>query len=154
MKISAVRGDARKRCFIVSIKSKEYEFPYSYLEHKPSAKNPLISVTPDKEVNCEALTYRLQNGSGDTILTEQILHYNRDPEIIRKQLLYDLSCQAQELIKNRNLSKRSVARLLGIQPAQLYRILDQSFYGKTIDQMVRLFASLGEKVEIHVKSAA
>jgi predicted XRE-type DNA-binding protein len=120
----------------------------------PLFRIPLLSVTPDKEVNGEALTYLLQNGSGDTILGEQILHYNRDPEIIRKQLLYDLSCQAQVLIKNRKLSKRSVARLLGIQPAQLYRILDQSFYGKTIDQMVRLFASLGEQVEINIKSAA
>ena len=154
MKISAAHGNARKKCFIVSIKGKEYEFPYAYLKHKPSAKNPLITVTPDREVNSEALTYQLKNGSSDTILADQILSFNRDPEVIRKQLLYNLSCQAQELIKNRKLSKRSVARLLGVQPAQLYRILDQSFYGKTIDQMIRLFVSLGEKVEIHVKSAA
>jgi predicted XRE-type DNA-binding protein len=154
MKISSVFGNARKRCFIVSIKGKEYEFPYSYLDHKPSAKNPLVYATPDKEVNSEAFNYMLKNGKIETILAEQVLYYNRDPEIIRKQLLYQLTCQAQTLIKNRKLSKRYVARLLAIQPAQLYRLLNQTFYGKTIDQMVRLFACLGEQVEIKLKDAA
>lgn len=154
MKISSAVAHSKKRCFLITIKGKTYEFPYSYLNYKPSSKNPILEVGPDKEVGSEAFFYRLKNGKGDSILAEQVLHYNKDPEVIRKQLLYKLSCQAQELIAHRNITKRGVARQLSMQPAQLYRLLDQSFYGKTIDQMVRLFASLGEDVTITVKSAA
>ena len=149
MKITTVVANARKRCFIVTIKGRAYEFPYS------STNNPVVQLSPDADAGNEAFSYKLKNGKRDTILAEQILLLNQDPEIVRKELLYTLTCQAQDLIKNRGLSKRSVARLLAIQPAQLYRLLDQTFYGKTIDQMVRLFSALGEQVEIKiVKSAA
>jgi predicted XRE-type DNA-binding protein len=155
MKITTVVANARKRCFIVTIKGRAYEFPYSYLKHKPSTNNPVVQLSPDADAGNEAFSYKLKNGKRDTILAEQILLLNQDPEIVRKELLYTLTCQAQDLIKNRGLSKRSVARLLAIQPAQLYRLLDQTFYGKTIDQMVRLFSALGEQVEIRIiKSAA
>jgi hypothetical protein len=154
MKISRVVAYPRRACFIITIKNKRYEFPFAYLKHRPNSRNPVVVVHPDMEVGSEAFFYRLKNGKSDTVLAEQVLHYNRDPEVIRKELLYQLSCQAQDLIQRRGVSKRSVARQLAVQPTHLYRLLDQTFYGKTIDQMVRLFASLGEQIEIKVKTAA
>jgi predicted XRE-type DNA-binding protein len=154
MKITAVVANARKRCFEVTIKGRIYEFPYALLDIKPSSKNPIATVALDKEVGSEAFQYQLKNGSIDTVLAEQVLHFNQDPDVIRKELLYKLSCSAQKLVDESGISKRAVARGLGIQPAQLYRLLDQSFYGKSIDQMVRLFASLGKRIEITVRKAA
>ena len=154
MKITSVAACPRRSCFIVTMRNKTCEFSFSYLKHKPSSKNPVVAVWRDKDAGYEAFTYELKDGRGDTVLTDQVLYYNKDPKIVREAMLYQLSCQAQELLKQRRLSKRGVARQLSIQPAQLYRLLDPTFYGKTIDQMVRLFASLGEEVEIRVKPAA
>lgn len=154
MKITSLTQNSRKRCFILKIGSREYEFSFSYLAVKPSARNPIRSLTIDKDTGKQSFSYKLKDGRGDTVLAEQVLHVNQDPEVLRKELLYKLTYEIQELIAARKLTKRSVARLLNIHPAQLYRLLDQKFYGKTIDQMIRVFAALGETVEITHKSVA
>ncbi len=154
MKIKRVLPNNRKKAFIVESKKGIHEFPYALLRLKPSTKNPISSVYVDPELANEGFTYVLLNGKEDSVLLEQVLYINRDPDVTREYLLYDLSCTAQKLLKDSKITKRSLARRLEIQPTQLYRLLDQTFYGKTIDQMVRLLTALGSRVEISTKLAA
>ena len=81
------------------------------------------------------------------MLLEQVLEMHHDPEVARKRALYDLTCLAQDTSRRSKLTKRAIARRLGCTPTHLYRLLDQTFYGKTIDQMVKLLSVLGVELK-------
>ncbi len=49
---------------------------------------------------------------------------------------YRLTLEAQKRIKESRLSKREIIRRLGTSTAQLYRLLDQTNYRKSVDQML------------------
>jgi hypothetical protein len=52
------------------------------------------------------------------------------------------------------LSKRELARALGTSPTQLYRLLDPTYYGKSIGQMTALLRLVGKDVELVVSDRA
>jgi hypothetical protein len=153
MKILRVFSNARKKCFVVETKSGIYEFPYSNLKLKPLKNNLIVEVFADREVQSKAFTYRLEDGKEDSILLEEVLHFNKDPEILRKHLLYKLTLEAQKELINLKLTKRALSRRLNISPSHLYRLLDQTFYGKTVDQMIKVLLALGREVEFQTRAA-
>ena len=153
MKIQRVFSNARKKCFVIETKSGIYEFPFSALELKPSKQNPVLEVFADSELAKEAFTYRLLDKEEDSILMDQVLYLNKDPEILRRDLLYKLSIEAQKEVKQSGITKRALARRLNISPSNLYRLLDQTSYGKTIDQMIKLLLALGRQIELKTKAA-
>jgi len=69
---------------------------------------------------------------------------------MRDLLLYRLTLSAQQKVKNSRISKRELIRRLGTSPAQLYRLLDQTNYKKTIDQLTTLLHILDCKVDLVV----
>lgn len=154
MKIKHVLANNRKKAFIIEANGRRSEIPFAQLKVKPSGKDPVVSVYIDREIGGQGFTYILKSGRTDTVLLEQVLAMNGDPETIRERLLYDLTCKAQKNLVQAKLSKRALARRLAIPPAQLYRLLDQSFYGKSIDQMIKLLGALGLDVKISIKEAA
>ena len=155
MKIKLILVNKRKKEFSVQIsKDKNFSFPFSLLKKKPSTKNPVIEVYVDKELASEAFTYVLKDGKEDTILLEQVLSHNSDPEFIRENLLYNLTIEAQNLIKKSSISKRHISRQLKTSPAQIYRLLDQKNYSKTIDQMIKLLYALGKSVDFNIVDLA
>lgn len=143
MKVKRVLANNRKKAFLINAGKSSYEFPYSELSIKPTTVNPVVSVFVDKEIASEGFTYVLKSGRQDTVLLDQILEKNGDAEYERRKILYDLTCIAQEAIDNSSIKKRALARKLSTTPTHLYRLLDQSFYGKTIDQMLKLLVALG-----------
>ncbi len=108
----------------------------------------------DGELGREGFTYNLESGKSDSVMMDQVLKINSDPGYLREELLFELSCEAQKYVAQTGIAKRALARRLGIPPAQLYRLLDQKFYGKTIDQMIRLLHALGHRVQISTKAVA
>ncbi len=48
------------------------------------------------------------------------------------------------------LSKREIIRRLGTSPSQFYRLLDPTYYGKSVGQLIALFSILGMKVDVVV----
>jgi hypothetical protein len=58
---------------------------------------------------------------------------------------------AQERVKNSSLSKRELIRRLGTSAAQFYRLLDQTNYSKSADQLLALLSVLDCDVELIVK---
>lgn len=152
-KIKRVLANNRKRCFQIETAKTRYEFPYSRLDHQPSAENPIVSVAVDPELGNEGFTYFLKNGVEDSLVLDQILYYVGDPEYLCKLHLFQLTCDALKIIEKKRLNKRSLARAMNTSPKQLYRLLDTTFYGKTINQMIKLLNVLGHKVEIKVLEA-
>ena len=132
----------------------EFDFPFSRLRLKPTDTYPINDAFVDKELGSQAFTYTLTSGKEDSVHVDQVLEYNKDPEYIRKMLLFKLTIQAQKMIEVRGISKRERVRRLNTSPTQLDRLIDQTFYGKTIDQMVRLLSALDCPVDFTFEKTA
>ena len=70
---------------------------------------------------------------------------------MRDLLLYKLTLAAQERVKSSPLSKRELIRRLGTSPAQFYRLLDQTNYKKSMDQLMVLLHILDCEVDLVVR---
>lgn len=154
MRITDVTSNNRRKTFLVSAGVLIFEFPYARLKIKPTRNDPISKVYIDEELGGHGFGYELRSGRGDTVLLEEVRAFNEDPDIVREEILYELTSKAQAAFARSKLTKRALARRLAIPPAQLYRLLDQSFYGKSIDQMIRLLGALGQRVTIRTSKAA
>ncbi len=151
MKIKAVERNNRRRVFEVSTRGGAYVFPYAKLEVRPSAKNRIRDLHVDQELGREAFTYVLESGDEGTVHIDQVLEYNQDPDYLTELLLYELTLEAQRRVESSAISKREISRMLGTSAAQLYRLLDQTNYRKSVQQMLRLLYLLDCEVELVVR---
>ena len=152
MKIQEVRANNRRKAFEVRTPKGEYSFPYAKLTPCPGrGSNRVREVYPDPEAGHEAFTYRLESGLEDTVHLDAVLEYNQDPEILNELLLHRLTVEAIEAVRESGLSKRELIRALGTSPSQLYRLLDTTYYGKSVGQLAALLRLLGREVEIVVR---
>ena len=153
MKIKKVTINNYKKAFEVQTAKGIYSLPFSKSEVIPSEKNRVVKVYVDPDLAKEGITYVLESGKENSLMLDAFLDYNRDPEYMRKMLLYRLTMQALELLEKSGVSKRELARKLRTSPAQIYRLLDTTNYSKTVDNMVRLLAVLGFEVDFKVVKA-
>ncbi len=151
MRIESVRPNNHLRAFEITIPRGMYAFPYARCEPPPSPEDPVESIRIDRECAHEVFVYRLRSGAHGEVHYEQALDYNSDPTYLRDLLLHRLSIDAQSRMRDCGLSKREIARRLGTSPAQLYRLLDQTNYRKTVDRMLELLHVLDCDVELVVK---
>ncbi len=82
---------------------------------------------------------------------DQVLEYNQDPRYLRDMLLYKLTVEAQKQVEASPLSKREIIRRLGTSATQFYRLLDQTNYRKSIDQILLLLHVLECDVDLVVR---
>ena len=148
MKIKRVFANNRKRNFSIQTSRGIMAYPYSRLAIKPSQVDPIVSVYTDPELGHEGVTVILRSGAQDTIHVDHVLDYNRDPEYLCELMLHNLTVKALEAIKESEITRRELARRLKTSPKQIYRLLDPTFYGKTINQMIKLLHVLGQSVSI------
>lgn len=151
MKIRSVRPNNRKKVFEIRTAAKVIVFPFSEAEPAPTVVDPIAELFVDQEAGREAFTYVLKSGRSGTVHVEQVLEYNRDPTYLRDLLLYRLTLEAQKRIAESPLSKREIVRRLGTSAAQLYRLLDQTNYRKSIDQVLALLQVLNCDVDLVVR---
>ena len=151
MKIESVQANRRKREFLVSTAGGTYSLPFAKCDPAPSAGDGVVRVYVDPELGMEGITYALRSGAEGSVHLDAFLDYNMDPDFMRDTVLYRLSVEAQERLKASGLSKREVIRRLGTSASQLYRLLDQTNYDKSIDAMLRLLQVLHCEVEFVVR---
>jgi hypothetical protein len=151
MKIRSVRFNKRKN-FQVALSGNKYVFPYVKARPSPTSNDPVTRVYVDRELGGEGFTYELQSGKTGTVHVEQVLEYNRDPNYLRDLMLYKLTLEAQRRIADSPLSKREIIRRLGTSATQLYRLLDQTNYKKSLDQLVSLLQLLECDVDLVVRA--
>ncbi len=152
MKIRAVRYNNRKKAFEVKVGPRAFMFPYSKAVPPPTVDDPVRRVAVDRELAREGFTYVLESGREGTVHVEQVLEYNEDPSYMRDLLLYRLTIEAQKRIEASRLSRREIARRLGTSAAQLYRLLDQTNYSKSVDQLLALLQVLDCEVDFVVRA--
>ena len=151
MKIRSVRHNNRRKVFEVRTSTRTLVFPFSKAEPAPAAQDPIAELFVDQEAGREAFTYVLRSGRTGTVHIQQVLEYNRDPAYLRDLLLYRLTIKAQKRIAESPLSKREIVRRLGTSPAQLYRLLDQTNYRKSVDQLLALLQVLNCDVDLVIR---
>ncbi len=152
MKIRSVKHNNRRKVFDVRISSKALVFPYSKTDPAATSENPVTRVFVDEELAREGFTYELQSGRIGTVHAEQVLEYNQDPNYMRDLLLYKLTLEAQKRLSKSPLSRREIVRRLGTSAAQLYRLLDQTNYRKSIDQLLSLLQVLECDVDLVIRA--
>jgi hypothetical protein len=152
MKIRSVKFNNKRKMFEVSTASKKYVFPRAKADPPPGPNDPVTRVFVDKEIGGEGFGYELASGKSGTVHLEQVLEYNRDPSYLRDQLLYRLTLEAQRRVAESPLSKREIIRRLGTSATQFYRLLDQTNYSKSVDQLVSLLQVLDCEVDLRVRA--
>jgi Cro/C1-type helix-turn-helix DNA-binding protein len=152
MKIRKVRSNARRRVIEVSTARRTFVYPFARLEPRATTDDPIAAIHVDRELGSEAITYTLASGREGTVHIEQVLDYNKDPGHLRDRLLYSLTVEAQRRLRKSALSRRELIRRLGTSPAQFYRLLDQTNYRKSVDQLVSLLQALDCDVRLTVRA--
>ncbi|MEK9172614.1 MAG: helix-turn-helix transcriptional regulator [Nitrospirota bacterium] len=152
MKIQSVTPNNRKKAFEVKTSRKTFPLPYSKVDPQPSVADPITQLFVDKELGREGFTYVLESGKEGTVHVEQVLEYNQDPRYLRDALLYKLTLEAQKRIEASPLSKREIIRRLGTSATQLYRLLDQKNYRKSVDQLLSLLHVLDCDIDLLVRT--
>lgn len=150
MKIDSVSANNRKKAFEVSVGETEFAFPYAKLRHPPNSENRVESVFVDDELGSEAFTYRLADGTEDTLHIDAVREVAGDPEYLQELLMHRLTMQAREALEESKLSKRQVARLLGTSTSQLYRLLDPGNSQKSLGQLMALLGLTGRELSVNV----
>jgi hypothetical protein len=138
--------------FEVRTSTKALAFPFSKAEPAPTAEDPVTELSVDADAGREAFSYVLHSGRSGTVHVEQVLEYNQDPTYLRDLLLYRLTLEAQKRVAKSPLSKREIVRRLGTSAAQLYRLLDQTNYRKSVDQLLALLQVLNCDVDLVVRT--
>lgn len=152
MKIVEVKTNNRKRVFEVLTAKGEYSFPFAKLGVQPTRTDRVREVYPDLEAGGEAFTYSLESGLEDTVHLDVVLEYNQDPALLNDLLLYRLTVEAREAVEESGLSKREMIRRLRTSASQFYRLLDQTYYGKSVGQLLALLRVLGKEVDLVVRA--
>jgi hypothetical protein len=136
VKLRGVRINARRKAFEVRTSTRRLLMPFGMVEPRPSPDDPVVRAFVDTELGSEAFGFVLRSGREGTVHVEQVLEYNRDPGHLRDQLLYALTLEAQKRVKASALSRRELIRRLGTSATQFYRLLDQTNYRKSVDQLL------------------
>ncbi len=154
MKIVDVKANYRKKVFEVLTAKGEYTFPFAKLSAQPTRTDRVREVGPEPEAGDEAFTYKLESGIEDTVHLDAVLEYNQDPDLLNELLLYRLTSEARDAVEASGLSKREMIRRLKTSPSQFYRLLDPTYYGKSVGQLAALFSLLDMKVDVVVTPIA
>lgn len=154
MKISRVTLNNRRKAFEIKVGRRAYVFPYAKLEVRPTATDRVREAHVDSELGGEAFSYRLESGKEGTVHLDHVFDYNRDPSYMRDLLLYKLTLEAQRRVPRSALSRREMIRRLRTSPAQFYRLLDQTNYKKSVDQLLDLLRILDCEIKLIVKQRA
>ena len=151
MKVRSVRINNRRRAFEVRTSGRHLLLPFAKVDPKPTASNPIVRAFVDKELACEGFSYVLRSGREGTVHVEQVLEYNKDPDHLRDQLLYNLTLEVQKRVSASPLSRREIIRRLGTSATQFYRLLDPTNDRKSVDQLVSLLQILDCDVKLVVR---
>jgi hypothetical protein len=152
VKIRAVTANNHQKAFVLLARGKTLSLPYSRVTPRPGTRDRVTEVIVDSELGREGFTFRLESGKDGSVHIEQVLDYCRDPSYLRDMLLYKLTLEARRRIDRSGLSRREIVRRLRTSPAQLYRLLDQTNYRKSVDQLLSLLTVLDCEFDLVVRA--
>jgi hypothetical protein len=153
VKLRKVAINARKKQLELTTRAGDmYPIPFSRLDPRPSAKDPIVRVYVDPELAREGATYLLASGQEGAVLIDHALDYNCDPVYLTSLIVYRLTVEAVSRVKKGELSVREIARLLRTSVPQVYRLLDPANSTKSLAQLLSLLQVVGCDVDVVVKA--
>lgn len=152
MKIRSVSHNNRKKAFEVKTSTRTFLLPYAKVSPEPTRDDAAARVFVDPELGREGFTYVLESGKEGIVHIEQVLEYTQDSSFLRDALLYKLTIEAQKRVDTSPLAKREIIRRLGTSATQFYRLLDQTNYRKSVDQLLSLLHLLDGDVDLVVRA--
>lgn len=151
VRVKRVVANLRTRAFEVSLTHKlEYEFPFARCDPPPAPRDSIVELFVDPELARMGFTYRLESGVEGCVLADQVLDYNSDPRYLTELVLYRLTAEALARLETQGMTKRQLARTMQTSPAQICRLLDTTYYRKSIEQMTRVLFHLGAELKVEV----
>ena len=151
MKIRSVQVNNRRRVFEVRTSGRRLLIPFAKVDPSPTTSDPVARVFVDRELCSEGFGFVLRSGREGAVHVDQVLEYNKDPGLLRDTLLYSLTLEAQKRVTASALSRRELIRRLGTSATQFYRLLDQTNYRKSVDQLLSLLQILDCEVRLVVR---
>jgi len=152
VKIRSVRINNRRRVFEVRTSGRRLLLlPFAKVDPSPTTSDPVARVFVDRELGSEGFGFVLRSGREGAAHVEQVLEYNKDPGLLRDTLLYNLTVEAQKRVTASAVSRRELIRRLGTSATQFYRLLDQTNYRKSVDQLLSLLQVLDCEVRLVVR---
>ena len=152
MKISKVELNNRRKAFEVHTRSQMYSFPYASVRPSASNGNKVADLFVDPELGREAFVYVLESGEEGTVHIDHVLEYNKDPSYMSDLLMHKLSLGAKQAAEQSPLGVREIARRLRTSPAQYYRLIDQTNYKKSMQQLLQLLCILDCEIELNFRN--
>ncbi len=150
-KFKKVQFDNKKRVFHLEYMSGlKLDCPYFSLK----IKGKVIGAGPDAEVGGHSFYFTLENGKTDYVPFDQPLHIAQNPEYMKEQTLFQMTKRLNEFIKQEDISKRELARLLNTSMSQLMRLLDTANYKKELSRLIEIAAILNYEFRWEFKKAA
>lgn len=150
MRVNAVSFSNRKQGFTVDSDRGVFWFPYQKAAPNIQNRIKVLDAWVDEEIASEGFSFTYGKNTEETVHLEQVLEHCNDPQHIRRQLIYQLTIEAQNRLETSGFSLREVARRLHTSPTQLYRLLDQTNTDKTLDRLVEFLAVLGHMVSFQI----
>jgi hypothetical protein len=118
----------------------------------PPTEDPVTELSVDAEAGREAFTYVLHSGRTGPVHVEQVLEYNQDPDLPPRSPVVPIGARSAEASCGEPALKAGSCAGLGTSAAQLYRLLDQTNYRKSVDQLLALLQVLNCDVDLVVRT--
>lgn len=131
-------------------KVKTYRLPFAVFSGKKiSGKNRFASITIDRELGGQAVSFVLDDGSRGDFPADFVLYYC-DPSY-HWSPINQLKRALKEKLSSHRLSLRVLADALNTSPSQVVRLLQENKASKQITQLFHLAELAGYQIEFSLK---
>ena len=153
-KFKEVKPNYRKNVLEITLlergKAKKYNLPFAVLRDKRiSSDNRFASITIDRELGNEAVSFVLEDGSKDDFPADFVLYYC-DPTY-HWSPINQLKRALKDKLGSCRLSLRVLADALNTSPSQVVRLLQENTASKQIVQLFQLAELAGYQIEFSLK---
>lgn len=153
-KFKEIKPNYRKNVLEVTLrdgrKIKNYSLPFAvFRDKKITVKNRFTSIAIDHELDDQAVSFVLEDGSRGEFPADFVLYYC-DPTYPWSPL-NQLKSALKDKISASRLSIRVIADALDTSPSQVVRLLTENKTSKQIVQLIRLAELAGYQIEFSLK---
>ena len=153
-KFKELKPNYRKSVLAITLqdgkKIKSYILPFAvFRDVKITSRNRFTSITIDRELGDQAVSFVLEDGSKGEFPADFVLYYC-DPTY-HWSPLNQLKNALKNKISASKLSVRVIADALDTSPSQVVRLLQENKASKQIVQLIRLAELAGYQIEFSLK---
>jgi hypothetical protein len=153
-KFKEIKPNYRKNVLEITLrdgkKIKSYSLPFAvFRDVKISSRNRFTSITIDRELGNQAVSFVLEDASKGEFPADLVLYYC-DPTY-HWSPLNQLKSALKDKISTSRLSVRVIADALDTSASQVARLLQENKASKHIVQLIRLAELAGYQIEFSLK---